>query len=331
VRLAPGSLPELCRRLRERRELAYKRDIGPAARILGAEARSAWFPSAGPIRNGDDAAALPDGDGWMLLAAEGIRPELVAEDPWFAGWCSLMVNLSDVAAMGGRPWAVVDVLFWGEGRNERVLEGMADAGRAFGVPVVGGHTARVAGPSLLAVAVVGRARRLIAADAARPGQRVLVACDLGGAFRGEGACFDAATRASPAALRARLALLPELAESGLVGAGKDVSMAGLCGSLLMMLESSAVGAVLDLARVPVPAGVEPLRWLTAFPSYGFVLAVDAARARAVAGRFDALGVACEEVGEVTGGHRLELVHGAERATYWDLGEQALTGFGPSGE
>lgn len=329
MRLTAGVLPELCGRLRARAELGFKRDVEVAARAFGAGGRSAWFPCDRPIRNGDDAAALPDGDGgWTLLAAEGMRPELLAEDPWFAGWSSLMVNLSDIAAMGGRPWAVVDVLFLGAGENERVLEGMAAAATAFGVPVVGGHTARVTGPSLLAVAVVGRARRLISAEAARPGQRVLFAVDLSGSFRGGGRCFDAVTGASHALLRARLALLPALAEAGLVGAGKDVSMAGLCGSLLMMLEASGTGAVLDLSRVPAPAGADPLRWLTAFPSYGFVLAVDEARAREVAARFGAAGVACADVGEITPGRRLELLHGAERAVYWDLAAEPLTGFGP---
>jgi uncharacterized protein len=327
MNIEPGSLEALARELRGRAELDLKRDIQLAARAFGRGSQSAWFPSSTPILNGDDAAALPDGDGFVLFAAEGMRSEFLASDPWFCGFCSVMVNLNDIAAMGGRPWAITDVLFMGTGENERVLEGMAFASEVFGVPIVGGHTSRVPGASFLAVSVLGKAKRLISGHAARAGQSLLVAVDLRGTFRGLGGNFNAASTASPEQLRAQLALLPELAEAGLVSAGKDVSMAGVCGSLLMMLETSGVGARLDLARLPAPPNVEAFRWLNAFPSFGFVLSVEASAVREVCARFEAAGVACAAVGEVTSEPRLDLSYGKERANYWDLTEP-LTGFGP---
>jgi AIR synthase-related protein len=326
VKLEPGSLAALVAALRARVEIGYKHDIQLAARLFGRETRSSWFRSAQPIVNGDDAAALPDGEEHLLVAAEGIRGELVAADPWFAGFCSVLANVNDIAAMGGRPWAVVDVLFLGTGDNERVLEGMAAASARFGVPVVGGHTTRTQGPSQLAVAVVGRARRCLPSDGARPGHLLVAAIALDGSFRGPGGNFNAATAAPAEVLRARLELLPALAEAGLVAAAKDISMAGLCGTLVMMLEASGCGARLDVARVPAPSGVEPLRWLTGFPSFGFVLAVEPAAAVAVGARFAAAGVACAVVGEVTASLRLELAHEQERAVYWDLREASFTGF-----
>jgi selenophosphate synthetase-related protein len=154
-----------------------------------------------------------------------------------------------------------------------------------------------------------------------------VAISLNGSFRGPGGNFNAATTAPAPLLRAQLALLPELAEASLVAAAKDISMAGLCGTLLMMLEASGCGARVDLERVPAPGAVDPVRWLTAFPSYGFVLAVEPRDVATVCARFDAVGVACAAVGEVTGSPRLELCAHGERAVYWDLAEAPLTGFG----
>lgn len=324
-----GALPlaALAEELRGRAELDMKRDIQLPARVFGGATKSAWFPTRESILNGDDTAALPDGDGYTLFAAEGMRPELVAADPWFAGFCSVMVNLSDIAAMGGRPWAVVDALFMGSGENERVLEGMLAASELFGVPVVGGHTARVAGPTLLAVAVLGRAKRLISSRAARPGQALVMAVDLRGSFRGSGGAFNAATTAPAQQLRASLAVLPELAEAKLVAAGKDISMAGACGSLAMLLETSGVGAVLELERIPAPVEVEPLRWLTAFPSFGYVLAVEQSAVPAVCARFDAVGISSAAVGSVTDSQRLLLRYANEAAVYLDFGQQPLTGFG----
>ena len=150
-----------------------------------------------------------------------------------------------------------------------------------------------------------------------PGQRTL----------GTWSAFNAATTASAAQLRASLAVLPELAEAGLVGAGKDISMAGTCGSLAMLLETSGVGAVLELERIPAPPEVEPLRWLTAFPSFGYVLAVDDGAVRQVCARFDAVGVACAPVGHVTESAQLALRHAGEQTSYLDLAERPLTGFG----
>lgn len=327
MRVEPGSLAALTGALRARVELTYKQDIQLATKAFGRETRSAWFPDAPPILNGDDATALAHDGGYLLFAAEGMRGELVEADPWFAGFCSVLTNVNDIAATGGRPWAVVDVLFLGSGDNERVLDGMATASSAFGVPVVGGHTARVSHASMLAVAIVGRATHLISSYAARPGHVLVAAVALDGTFRGTGGNFNAATAAAPKQLRSQIAVLPELAEDGLVAAGKDISMAGLCGTLLMLLETSGCGAELDLGRIPAPRGVDPLRWLTAFPSFGFLLAVEPRHVPRVRARFETVGVACEAVGEVAPHGRLEIFYEQERATYWEVQRQPLTGFG----
>jgi AIR synthase-related protein len=334
MKVPRGTLAELVETLRRRVELGYKRDVRRAARSFGRDATTPWFPETGRVRNGDDATALALADRggrnrpaeYLLFAAEGIRGELVAYDPWFAGFASVLANVNDVAAMGGRPWAIVDVLFMGSGDNDRVLEGMAAASDAYGVPVVGGHTTRTSGPSMLAVSVVGRATRLLPSDAARPGHALIAAVDLGGAFRLPG-CFDAATTASGSALRAKLEVLPRLAEAGLVHAAKDISMAGLCGTTLMMLEAAGFGATLDLTRVPAPPGVECERWLTAFPSYGFVLAVEPHAVGATCAQFDAVGVAASVVGTIVETPTLELTSEGEVATYWDLRQEPLTGLG----
>ena len=87
--------------------------------------------------------------------------EFVAADPWFAGWCGVMVNLSDVAAMGGRAIAVVDALWAkGEAGAEPVLAGMKAAAERYGVPIIGGHSNLSCNQSQLSVAILGRAKKL---------------------------------------------------------------------------------------------------------------------------------------------------------------------------
>src|SRR5690606_18117814 len=110
-------------------------------------------------------------------------------------------------------------------------------------------------------------------------------------------------------------------------AGKDISMAGLCGTLLMLLECSRVGARLDLDRIVAPVDAEPLRWLMAFPSYGYLLTAPPEHASQVCRRFEEHGLTARTVGEVTPGHALWLTAGSDSALYWDLARAALTGFG----
>src|SRR5215475_14194321 len=134
---------------RTSRGVAAKRDIAAVVAQLG-------LPGELESPAGDDCAAIPDADGFLLLAIEGFMNEFVAGDPWFAGWCGVMVNVSDVAAMGGRPIAVVDALWARDGTEaDPVLTGLAAASKAFGVPIVGGHSNLRTDRGQLSVAILG--------------------------------------------------------------------------------------------------------------------------------------------------------------------------------
>jgi len=324
MKLAPAELRPLMAALRETRGLTSKREIQAAARLLGS--------SAGAIRNGDDAAALPDPDGgYTLFAAEGMHPGFVQAEPFFAGLCAVLTNVNDIAAMGGRSRAIVDVLWAGEEAEQTrdILEGLAAGARLFGVPIVGGHTGRGAGGACLCAAVLGKARRLISGFAALPGQHVLACIDLAGRFRGDTANFDALDSVEPQIVRERLELLPQLAEAGLVGAGKDISMAGLLGTLLMLLETSGCGAELDLAAVPAPGAAlgQARRWLEAFPSYGFLLTAQEQHIPEIVDRFAALDVVAAPIAQLTPTRSLDIAYAGESVRYWDLTRENLMGFG----
>src|SRR5271155_5929810 len=253
--------------LRNARGLAAKADIGTVAERLGLS------PSS-PIPVGDDCAAIPDGDGHLLLAIEGFINEFVAADPWFAGWCGVMVNVSDVAAMGGRPIAIVDAIWADRGENAGpLLAGLSAAAEAFAVPIVGGHANMRADRGQLSVAILGRARRLLTSFDAHPGDRLVAAIDLRGRYREPFANWDAATEAASSRLRSDLKLLPQIADAGLSRAAKDISQGGIVGTAAMLAECSGVGVKIDVGAVPKPDSAPIDRWLMTFPSFGYLLAV----------------------------------------------------------
>lgn len=315
-------LQALCAALREGRGFAHKTDIAEVVGTLAAALPGGAAELAQSVGIGDDCAAIPDGNGHLLFAIEGFLDDFVQAQPWFAGWCGVMVNLSDIAAMGGRPIAVVDAL-WSPGATpaDAVLNGMAAASRAYGVPIVGGHSNCRAQRAGLAVAVLGRATRLLTSFAARPGDTLVMAIDLRGAYDSEQPFWNAATRVPAGRARADLELLPELAEAGLADAAKDISMAGAVGTALMLLDCSGAGGVIDVDAIPRPDGVPLARWLQTFPSFGFVLALRPRHVEPVIARFAARGIAAAAVGEVQEGRQLQLRRGAEKVLLWDLAER----------
>jgi uncharacterized protein len=321
--LGTVALGELAARLRAGRGLAAKRDIAAVATRLSLSAHSI-------VAVGDDCAAIPDGDGYLLLAIEGFMNEFVARDAWFAGWCGVMVNVSDVAAMGGRPIAVVDAV-WGEGEMGAapMLAGLRAAAEAYAVPIVGGHTNARTDRGQLAVAILGRASRLLTSFDAQPGDRLVAAIDLRGRYREPFSNWETATDAPRARLRADLEILPSIAEAGLAAAGKDISQGGVIGTAMMLAECSRVGASIDVTRVPKPIGVPLERWLQTFPSFGFLLSVRPENVARVLARFQQQDIAAADIGEITADHRITLIDDRQAEPIWDFAREPLIGCAPA--
>ncbi|MFQ6538869.1 MULTISPECIES: sll0787 family AIR synthase-like protein [Aphanothece] len=325
--MTPAELQALTRRLRQHPGLRGKEEIQAPARTFP----PLPFPDLGAAAAlGDDAALLPGVSGPLLLAAEGLDPQLVEEDPWFAGWSAVLVNLSDIAAMGGTPLALVNSL-WATGavHAEPLLAGMRFACDKFAVPMVGGHTNLHSPYNALSVAVLGSAPGpVLSARAARPGDHCHLLVNTRGRFHRHYPFWDAATEADPIRLRRHLALLVELAGAALVHGAKDISMGGLVGTAAMFAEAADCLLALDLDRLQPPSGVDLEAWLTCFPSYGYLLAVEPSRSAALleatAGDADLL---CCPIGRFEVGDAAVVLSAAGTQTRLWHHQEPLTGFG----
>ena len=243
-----------------------------------------------------------------------------------------MVNLSDIAAMGGRAIAVVDAL-WSQSEtvSEPLWAGMQAAASAYGVPIVGGHTNCHSAYNGLSVAVMGRSHHLITSFDAQPGDVLMMLVNMSGAYYKDYPFWNAATTAEPAQLREHFDLLPKLADRGLCHAGKDISMGGLAGTLLMLCEASGCGAVLDLEQIPRPnrstwQEIGWQKWLTSFPSFGFLLSVSAQNVEQVADLFEPYDdLVCQPIGTAISGTEVYVAFEGQKQLFWDL-QQPLTGF-----
>ncbi len=315
-----NSIETLAALIRDSRGVAHKGDIAAVVAGLG-------IGGGDVVPVGDDTAVIPDGEGGHLLfAIEGFVEDFVAADPWFAGYCGVMVNVSDVLAMGGRPIAIVDALWSRDAAHAApLMAGMREAAHRYGVPIVGGHSNLRAASGQLAVAILGRATRPVTSFGARPGDVLIVATDLRGRFRDPFPWWDASTNADPLRLRADMGLMAGLAEAGLLTAAKDISMAGVVGTAMMLAEASGVGCVIDLGDLPRPEGVALEKWLTAFPSFGFVMTARAENADAILQAFQQVGVACAITGQIDASAKLLIGHEGHNALVWDFAHHPLTG------
>src|SRR3954466_12743085 len=223
--------------------------------------------------DGDDAALIAHAAGFLGICGEAMSPPFVKADPFGAGAAAVVTNVSDVRAMGGRPLALVDMLVSPDHEHASiVLEGIAWAADKLGVEVVGGHRTIGHEPALSA-SCTGFAKVPLRAGAAKPGDALVAAFATEGRWMSETQPFWTSLHdRDDDLLKTDGEALVEIAESGLAHAARDVSMPGIAGSLLQMLEGAGCGATLDVEAVPRPDGAPLKRWLLTFPSFGFLLA-----------------------------------------------------------
>ncbi|MDD1760262.1 MAG: methanogenesis marker 2 protein [Methanothrix sp.] len=278
---------------------------------------------------GEDAAVIDDGEEVMLLAADGIWSKLMEVDPEWSGYCSVLVNVHDIAAMGGWPVAMVDVLSVDNQEiAEKVLQGMKKAIEKFHVPIIGGHLHPDTPYSALDVAILGKAKKnaVILSSTAKAGEVVVAAADMDGRVHPRFAInFDSTSFKDSKTLLTQLGSMQELGERGLVKAGKDISNPGLLGTLGMLLETSKVGAVVDVEAIPVPAGLELASWLKMYPGMGFVVTTKPENAEAVLEVFERRGLTAGVIGLVTAERKLVIRHGVEEIVLFDLEKECVTG------
>lgn len=321
--MMPGPLEELLGPLRTGPALDSKGRVGAWARpfVRRAGLRGEVL---GP---GDDAGGVEGAWGYLLLAAEGMRAPLLA-DPGFAGFCSVTVNVNDIYAMGGRPLGLVAVVFEGDagaGTRAAFTRGVEAALDHYDLPMLGGHTSTDPGPFRVATCVAGLAGRLLRGDGATPGDDLLAAVDLDGRAREPFHAWDTVTGAEPSGTAAKLEALVQVAETGSACACRDISNAGVLGTLAMMMEASGAGAEVDLGGLSVPPGIDLGWWLGAYPSCGFLLAVPPGDPHRVAELFASRGVSCSRLGRVVDGSRVAVSLAGESAEFIDWRVTPVTG------
>jgi len=280
---------------------------------------------------GDDTAAIKSGDHYLLVAGEGVYEPLLKSNPYLAGRTSVLTNVNDIYSMGGRPLAVVDVLFSSDPHTTKeVLRGINDNSNRYKVPIVGGHISDDSESSSLSVFILGKAKNILSSFNAKEGDDLVFVSNPNGKFVPGFNFWDSSSMLSDDRVLDDLEIIAELADEGLADSAKDVSMAGLIGSILMLLESSQKGAVINIDSIPKPCEVALQDWLLAFPSYGFVFSLRPENTQKVREKFDDKGLTSEAIGTVTSDMKVMFVDEENhKDLFWDLRKVPYIGVGNS--
>ncbi len=285
---------------------------------------------------GDDAAVLDTGgDEVILFAADAIWGKIAMESQWWTGYTSVVVNVNDISAMGGRPVAMVNVMSSCDTEAcKEMMRGIKDGVKKFGVPMVGGHIHPDTPYNSLGVAIIGVAKKdcLIRSDMAKPGDSIIVAYDMDGRVgKNSPYSWDTTSFKDAQTVRDRFLVMQTIAEKKLAIAGKDISNPGTIGTLGMLCETSKVGASVDLDMIPIPDELELEQWLKIYPATGYVISTKPENCDECIRIFEEVGITAAVVGSINDSGLVDIYSGEQKAVVFDLNSDTITGIELSAE
>ena len=211
---------------------------------------------------GDDGAVLRGG---VVVSTDMMVEDIHYEASWISaaelGFRAAAAGLSDMAAMGARPMAVLMSLAVPAADDLAVgiQEGVAKAASRASASVVGGDVSRSPGPVVVDITTVGRTRRAVTRGGASPGQDIWLSGSVGGAAWAVQEWK--AGREPPPEARRRFVEPPDRTQLGRRLADEEIATAmidvsdGVVADLGHLVERSGVRGVLLIATVPRAPGL----------------------------------------------------------------------------
>lgn len=251
---------------------------------------SSFFPVPDGVTGiGDDCAVLPQIGGMDTLVSTDMLVEgthFLFEDisPYQLGWKSAAVNISDIAAMGGRPSATFLSLAipaslpvkW----TEEFIRGYRDVSAKYACPLLGGDTVSSADKICINVTVLGTCAHgtAVKRSSAKVGDLICVTGPLGDSACGLKVILDGAGRGADAAVLVERHYRPvPRVEEGLqiasldgVHSMMDISD-GIGSDLGHILKLSGVGAEISLSEIPLSEELERVCAVNGWDPYDFAV------------------------------------------------------------
>lgn len=284
--------------------------IGDIATMFGALPHSGFEPI------GDDCTVLDMGGEALVMTTDMLIEDVhflrFASSAEEVGNKSLMVNISDVAAMGAKPVATLLSIALPESAQgewaERFMHGYYEASQREGVALVGGDTTASKDKIAINVVAIGRApiENIKRRSAAKVGDVIAVTGKLGASSKGLVDIMFGDLNTSAAKIhrlgQARTAEGAWLGTRSEVHAMMDISD-GIASDIKHIMELSKVGAEINLEKIPTDYDIRFAT--TGGEDYELLLTVDSASFDIVAEElYKATGTSLTAIGTITEGDTL---------------------------
>ncbi len=245
--------------------------------------------------------------------------------------------IRDILAVGARPIASMDCLFFGPPDDRRtkflmegVIRGVGSYGNAVGVPTVGGMTyydPAYSGNPLVNAMCAGLVEldKVVSATAAKPGNILVLVGSKTGRDGIAGAAFASAEldesvkenkpqvqMGDPFAEKLLIECCLEILDKGLIVSMQDMGAAGITSSSVELAAKAKAGAEIYLDNVPLrEEGMKPFEIALSESQERMLLATDETNFGEVRAIADKWGLECAIIGKIIDEDRYVLTHKGE--------------------
>ncbi len=219
-----------------------------------------------------------------------LRTDALRTGAFDIGRKAVAVNLSDLAAMGATPRALLLSLSlppdFPVEEFDALIDGVVSLATETRAPLVGGNLSRSVTGLHIHLTAIGavRPRRVMRRSGARPGDRLFVTGSLGAAAAGLAALSAPEQPGSDEILNAHLRPSARLRTGFIVANNRAASACmdlsdGLADAVHQMCEASGCGADIDAGTIPVHKAATRAQALSGGEDYELLFAVPARRVR----------------------------------------------------
>jgi selenophosphate synthetase-related protein len=194
--------------------------------------------------------------------------------------------------------------------------------------MVGGHFHPDTPYNALDVSITGIVNKndIITSGGAKIGDKVVIAIDIDGEVHPKfDLNWDTTTMKSAELVQAQIEVMNKIGHEKLVTSGRDISNPGTLGTLGMLLETSDLGATIELEKIPRNESIGWDQWLKLYPGAGFVLTSPEDKVKKCIELFENVNITASLCGEIIEEKKLYLTHKDQKKVLFDFKNDEILG------
>ncbi|MBY9004087.1 MAG: hypothetical protein KGD73_08965 [Candidatus Lokiarchaeota archaeon] len=247
-------LKKIATSIRENKNIIEKREIDPIVQVI----QSKSYKSSRIFSDiGEDSASIIDNENLILLTTDRIKTEYILKNPFGAGFSSILVGIDDIYCCGGIPLAASLIVSFKDNQiGEKIFEGALEGSQKFRVPIVRGHTNPNSNYNELSSTMIGEIKKsdYLSAKNAKVNDDIILAVDFLGKIPNVSKFYwDTVTFKQSDEVLLRRRSMNVIAQKHLANSAKDISNAGIFGTILQLINYSNVGAVIYINKIEIPS------------------------------------------------------------------------------